>query len=883
MKKKILLLFILFSSLGWAQENCNNGIDDDGDGMIDLNDSECVCNATSTVSSIIPSPSFEDHSGCPDAPSELEYATPWIQATTNATSDYMNNCGFVFPSITDIGLGNFPDGDGIVGAIILDNYKEYIGTTLLSTMQAGTNYQFTLNIASLMVASDASTPIPFIGVAILEPVNITLYGCNNGANIPVVTATSPDLADPTWIEIGHVTYTPSSTWNDITILVTPTIDINAIMIGGPTVVPPSYESSNLPFDAYPYFVFDSLILNKADAFGVNVTQSGNFCDTNLVLTANITTTVSPGVTYQWYKDGIAIIGATNSTYLVPNGAVNLGNYSVKVTDGTSCYVSSTATVNSTIPGPNYIAIQPNCTVITGSITVTTPAAEYSFDGGITWQTSPTKNLLPIGIYYIKIKTATGCTSSSNAVIIINSQQQIYPDFTSTDPTNCTTGGSITITTPAAEYSFDGGVTWTTNPMITNLPEGTYYIKIKDSMGCVSAESIVYIYSSFTTAPAPNYMVSQPNCSISTGTITITTVSSTYSFDNGITWVTSNVAANLPSGNYTIRVKDSNGCISDSNFVTINPSFGTLSDPVSTTIQPFCSLQTGTITITSTASEYSFDNGLTWQVNNIKANLIPGAYQIKVKDSNGCISNAVTETIILYVFPSPPVLDLQQKFCEQNNPTLNDINATALNIKWYNSQTGGVLLPLTTPLVFGTTYYTSQTLADGCESLRVAFLVVGSNKATISQIVTTDWTDNNNTITVLVSDNSIGDYEYSLDGIVFQDSNIFTGLESGVYTVTVRDKNGCGIINEDVYLLVYPKFFTPNGDGYNDFWSIKYSRFEPGLKIKILDRYGKFIKELNYNETWDGTYNGVPLFSTDYWFVVYRANGKEHRGHFSMKR
>jgi hypothetical protein len=45
--------------------------------------------------------------------------------------------------------------------------------------------------------------------------------------------------------------------------------------------------------------------------------------------------------------------------------------------------------------------------------------------------------------------------------------------------------------------------------------------------------------------------------------------------------------------------------------------------------------------------------------------------------------------------------------------------------------------------------------------------------------------------------------------------------SGAYTVYVRDKNGCGIVTDKVYLLMYPKFFTPNGDGYNDTWSIHF--------------------------------------------------------------
>lgn len=165
-----------------------------------------------------------------------------------------------------------------------------------------------------------------------------------------------------------------------------------------------------------------------------------------------------------------------------------------------------------------------------------------------------------------------------------------------------------------------------------------------------------------------------------------------------------------------------------------------------------------------------------------------------------------------------------------------------------------------------------------------FKVVKSNAATISEIITSDWTANDNSITIVVTTSSIGDYEYSLDGTNYQSSNVFSGLNSGEYDIFIRDKNGCGNIKDEVYLLMYPKFFTPNGDGFNDQWKIKFSNGEANLKIKIFDRFGKLLKDLDNNANgWDGTFNGQELPSTDYWFTVMRANGKEYKGHFAMKR
>ena len=165
-----------------------------------------------------------------------------------------------------------------------------------------------------------------------------------------------------------------------------------------------------------------------------------------------------------------------------------------------------------------------------------------------------------------------------------------------------------------------------------------------------------------------------------------------------------------------------------------------------------------------------------------------------------------------------------------------------------------------------------------------FTVAKSNIATISSIESSDWTDEQNTISVILSQSSVGNYEYSLDGIQYQDSPIFNNLRSGFYTIYVNDKNNCGKITDDIFLLMYPVFFTPNDDGYNDFWKIKLSEFERGLTIKIFDRFGKFLKFLDNDDYgWDGTYNQKPLPSDDYWFVVTRANGDEFKNHFTLKR
>jgi len=183
-----------------------------------------------------------------------------------------------------------------------------------------------------------------------------------------------------------------------------------------------------------------------------------------------------------------------------------------------------------------------------------------------------------------------------------------------------------------------------------------------------------------------------------------------------------------------------------------------------------------------------------------------------------------------------------------------------------------------------THTLTITNAAGCEDTK-SFTVNTSSAPAIASIEITDWTDSGNTITVITEETQVpGYYEYSLDGITFQQSNVFTGLAPGAYTVYVRDTNECGADTDEVYLLTYPKFFTPNGDGINDFWRIAFSANEPNMLIYIYDRYGKIVSSFDAMGTgWDGTLNGYRLPATDYWFVVKRENGQEYKGHFSMMR
>jgi gliding motility-associated-like protein len=157
----------------------------------------------------------------------------------------------------------------------------------------------------------------------------------------------------------------------------------------------------------------------------------------------------------------------------------------------------------------------------------------------------------------------------------------------------------------------------------------------------------------------------------------------------------------------------------------------------------------------------------------------------------------------------------------------------------------------------------------------------SKVPTVDDIQVTDWTTNENSITVVASDPTW--FEYAINGGEFQDSNVFDQLPAAVYTITIQDKLGCGSIDREVWLLDYPKFFTPNGDGFNDVWKIKNSELEPNLEVFIYDRFGKLIKYLDSQASWNGNFISNQLVADDYWFVAIREDGRKYQGHFSLKR
>ena len=193
----------------------------------------------------------------------------------------------------------------------------------------------------------------------------------------------------------------------------------------------------------------------------------------------------------------------------------------------------------------------------------------------------------------------------------------------------------------------------------------------------------------------------------------------------------------------------------------------------------------------------------------------------------------------------PEIELYGLVCSNNPLFTKEINAGLLDETTVSNYTYQWFLN-NNPISGETNYtltvntegiYTVEiTNSNGCVRTRT-LTVTASDIATINDIEIVDLSDDNS-VTVIVT--GLGNYEYSLDNIDYQSSNIFQNIASGIYTVYVRDLNGCGVVTEEISVLGIPNYFTPNGDGINDYWNIKgvNSNFNIETTIHIFDRYGK---------------------------------------------
>lgn len=445
-----------------------------------------------------------------------------------------------------------------------------------------------------------------------------------------------------------------------------------------------------------------------------------------------------------YTDGTTPHTITNTStnpYILTNAAV--GNYSVTaVTDATGCngtFSGSAQVIENPVPTATISGGGVVCFGVTPPDVVVTLAgtAPFSFNytiGGVTNSvTNHNSNTFNIvnpaeGTYSVTQLHDANCTgapaSTTVSVVIIN-----VPDVIITHP-NCVSNssGSIRVTSPldpTIEYSIDNGITWQSNPYFGNLAAGNFTVLARKG-ACLSNPRPAVLDPAVNE---PVISLIQPDCSLATGTITVTShPGQQYSLNSGA-WVATNVFAGLIAGNYTVKVRNAiTFCESNVANATINAQPPTPNAPISTSPINYCVGETASV-LSATADGTNtllWYNDATGGVGNTNAPTPSTAtaglqeFYVSQRTAAGCESARTKIEVNINTLPAAPITDGDKETCEAVVMPILTATAPAVagfNIVWYDAASGGNVVVNPTLNAVGTiTYYAAaQNATTSCLS------------------------------------------------------------------------------------------------------------------------------------------------------------------------
>ncbi|QXU50456.1 T9SS type B sorting domain-containing protein [Chryseobacterium sp. D764] len=615
----------------------------------------------------------------------------------------------------------------------------------------------------------------------------------------------------------------------------------------------------------------------------STTNSSNTLSSNSPVCINSTLQLnaSGGTSYNWTGPNGFTSNQQNPT--IPNAATNnAGTYTCQVSGG-AC--SGTYTINVIVgdnmaPVPNVASLAD----ITGDChtTITNlPTATDNCAGTITATTTDPLSYSIPGNYIIHwiYNDGNGNTATQNQNVIVTSPS--LPTTANVQQTFCAINNSkisdIQITGQNIKWYDAAGNALSSTTALTN---GQTYYASQTINGCESNKTAIQV--TVNTTPKPIANINQDFCASANPTLEKLVVSGTaLKFYNAAGNVIP-MTTPLVSGQIYYVTQTLNNCESEKLAITVTLSTDNV--PAKDITQVQCNSTTSNSMMVNLHSyEASIINNpasYIFTYTDTAGNPIsnPSAYtlnvgttliHVKVATPDGCF-----KTIRLSLTLNPkPFVQLPDKldFCEGKSVVLD----AGPGFKSYEWNTGATTQTITvsTP----GTYTVKVTNIFGCESTsstQVSYSV-------LAHIVSVNIT--NNTATVILSQS--GNYEFSLDNFTWQNSNIFTNLNMGEYTVYVRTKSGCIIGQKNFSIFNIPNAISPNGDGINDTWRIAGLENYPGTEIYLYDRKGAIIyKELIKKKPfqWDGKYESHPISTGNYWYTIKVSDGRVYSGWLLIK-
>ncbi|MCX6188441.1 MAG: T9SS type A sorting domain-containing protein [Bacteroidetes bacterium] len=495
--------------------------------------------------------------------------------------------------------------------------------------------------------------------------------------------------------------------------------------------------------------------------------------------------------FQYSNNG----GASYQSSNVFNGLF-AGSYLIKVQDANGCVSNSVAMVYRTVPQVTDTTTNASCTLNDGSITAVgtggTPPYQFSINGA-SFQSSPFFLGLGAGSYTLTIRDTTGCSSSISPVYVNNSAG-LRIIATSIATSCASTHGEIILSGSGGlaplKYSINS-INYQSSGTFSSLAAGNYMATVKDSNGCIAT---IHVAVGVVAGPNVTTTVIAASCNNPTGSLVANATSGTppYMFSiNGITFQSSNLFLNLSSGTYTVTVKDSNLCLNTTSVTIINVGTSTGPTISATSIAAECNQANGRIDANSSGGKnpkkHSID-GINYQGSGTFNNVPPGTYTVYVLDDNGC-TNTCTVTVGNIAGPQVTAVD-SASVCGSSTGkiTLTGINGTP-PYKFSLNGGGYQISNQFSGLSAGYYTITVRDAANICNN-SIIVKVNNSNGPSLSlSKIDVSCASQNGKITA-IGTGGAGILNYSIDGLNYQSSNVFSGLPVGQYAVYVKDSIGC---------------------------------------------------------------------------------------------
>ena len=489
------------------------------------------------------------------------------------------------------------------------------------------------------------------------------------------------------------------------------------------------------------------------------------------------------------------------------------DYTVMVTDANGCVQEKTFTITEPDVLVASVGNQTDVSVYGGSdgagtINVTGGTEPYTYDWTPSVSSTDTASNLKAGTYTVLITDANGCTATQQVDITEPVPPYQVVLVSQSDATcNGANDGAITIdvTGENPPFKYLWSPSGKTTSSISGLSAGEHTVTVTDDKGEKVIETFTILEPTAITAIIEE--VSNVTCNGNNdGSATVTATGGegafTYLWSNGETTAKAN---NLKAGSHFVLVTDANGCQVTENVTIAEPAALVVTASSQTDVS--CNGQSdGAITVTTAGGDapynYSWSNG---QAGATLNNLSGGAYTVTVTDANGCTATqsfTIVEPAVVY----PPVA-VNQGFCNNSNATLADMVVTGTEIKWYDAVSGGNLLPLTTVVTNGTTYYASQTV-KGCESASRTAVQVSLYAPVLLTTTQLDVCGNTRIQDVTIEGHSgaaLRWYANATTATRLQSSQLLT---SGTYYVSTFVNNACESARQPIVVTVSQGVPTP---------------------------------------------------------------------------